>query len=66
MLPTNRAEHETLEITQGSNDWPKLLRDQQQQFFPALDIDFAPEWEFNFGVGVGTTGSTDHILVNAS
>jgi hypothetical protein len=40
-----------------------LLKDQPQQFFPALDIDFAPEWEFNFGVGVGTTRSTDHIIV---
>jgi hypothetical protein len=28
---------------------PKLVRDQQPQFFPALDIDFAPEWEFIFG-----------------
>jgi hypothetical protein len=39
------------------------LRDQQQQFFPAIDIDFAPEWEFNFGVGIGTTHSTDHLIV---
>ena len=39
------------------------LRDQQQQFFPSIDIDFAPEWEFNFGVGVGTTRSTDHLIV---
>ena len=39
------------------------LRDQQQQFFPSIDIDFAPEWEFNFGVGVGATRSTDHLIV---
>ncbi|HEY1946661.1 MAG TPA: hypothetical protein VGG97_06625 [Bryobacteraceae bacterium] len=39
------------------------LRDQQQQFVPSIDIDFAPQWEFNFGVGVGTTHSTDHLLV---
>jgi hypothetical protein len=39
------------------------LRDQQQQFFPSIDVDFAPEWEFNFGVGVGTTRSTDHLIV---
>jgi hypothetical protein len=39
------------------------LRDQQQQFFPAIDVDFAPEWEFNFGVGVGVTRSTDHLIV---
>lgn len=39
------------------------LRDQQQQFFPAIDIDVAPEWEFNFGVGIGATHSTDHLIV---
>jgi hypothetical protein len=39
------------------------LQDQQQQFFPSIDIDFAPQWEFNFGVGVGATRSTDHLIV---
>jgi len=34
----------------GSLDGFDALRDQQQQFFPAIDIDFAPQWEFNFGV----------------
>ncbi len=36
---------------------------QQQQFFPAIDLDLGPEWEFNFGVGVGVTGATDHLIV---
>jgi len=39
------------------------LRDQQQQFFPSIDIDFAPQWEFNAGVGIGTTRSTDHLIL---
>jgi len=39
------------------------LQDQQQQFFPSIDVDFGPEWEFNFGVGVGVTRSTDHLIV---
>ena len=39
------------------------LRDQEQQIVPAVDIDFGPQWEFNFGVGVGTTRSTDHLIV---
>jgi hypothetical protein len=39
------------------------LRDQQQQFFPTIDVGFGPQWEFNFGVGVGTTHSTDHLIV---
>src|SRR5207248_5758252 len=33
------------------------LRDQQQQFFPAIDVDVSPKWEINFGVGIGTTRS---------
>lgn len=41
------------------------LRDQQQQFVPAIDYDFGPNWEFNFGVGVGATAGTDHLLVKA-
>jgi len=36
---------------------------QQQQILPAIDYDFGPNWEFNFGVGVGVTRSTDHLLV---
>ena len=39
------------------------LRDQEQQFFPSIDIDFGPQWEFNLGVGVGVTQSTDHLIV---
>lgn len=39
------------------------LRDQQQQFIPAIDLDFSEDWEFNFGVGVGVTQGTDHLLV---
>ena len=36
---------------------------QQQQFFPTVDYDFGPNWEFNFGVGVGATRHTDHLMV---
>ncbi len=39
------------------------LRDQEQQIIPAVDLNLGPDWEFNFGVGVGMTRSTDHLLV---
>jgi hypothetical protein len=39
------------------------LHDQEQQFVPAIDLDLGPDWEFNFGVGIGTTASTDHLIV---
>ena len=39
------------------------LHDQQQQIIPAIDLNLGPSWEFNFGVGVGVTHATDHMLV---
>ena len=36
---------------------------QFQQFVPAIDLNLSEKWEFNFGVGVGVTGGTDHLLV---
>lgn len=41
------------------------LYHQQQQFVPSIDYDFGPDWEFNFGVGVGVTRTTDHLLIKA-
>jgi hypothetical protein len=41
------------------------LRDEQQQILPAVDVDFGKNWEFNFGVGVGVTQATDHLLIKA-
>ena len=39
------------------------VADQQQQFFPSIDLNVSPEWEVNFGVGWGVTRSTDHLIV---
>jgi acyl-CoA synthetase (AMP-forming)/AMP-acid ligase II len=39
------------------------LREQEQAFLPAIDVDFGKNWEFNFGVGIGVTGVTDHLLI---
>ncbi len=38
------------------------ISQQQHQVFPAIDLNLAPEWEVNFGLGVGLTGSTDHLI----
>lgn len=35
---------------------------QQHQIFPSMDLNLAPQWEINFGVGVGLTRSTDHLI----
>jgi hypothetical protein len=39
------------------------VSDQQHQVFPAIDLNLSPAWEFNFGVGVGMTGASDHLIV---
>ena len=44
---------------------PDPLADQQQQIFPAVDLNVSPEWELNFGVGWGLTRSTDHLIIKA-
>ena len=41
------------------------FHDQQQQFFAATDLNVSPDWEINFGVGVGPTSATDHLIVKA-
>jgi hypothetical protein len=39
------------------------LQNQGQQIVPCVDLNLSPNWEFNFGVGVGMTQGTDHLLV---
>jgi hypothetical protein len=39
------------------------LRAQQQQIFAVTDLNVSPKWEINFGVGVGATAGTDHLIV---
>jgi len=39
------------------------LRKQQHQLFPVIDLNLGPEWEVNFGAGVGLTSSTDRFIV---
>jgi hypothetical protein len=38
------------------------LSDQQHQIFPAVDLNLSPKWEINFGLGVGLTRATDHLI----
>ena len=41
------------------------LHNQQQQFFPVINLFVSPKWEFNFGAGWGATAGTDHLIVKA-
>ena len=47
----------------GSIFDPASLHDQQQQLFVVTDLNVSPAWEINFGVGVGPTAGTDHLIV---
>jgi len=38
------------------------VTDQQQQIFPAINLNLSPKWEINFGVGVGVTAGSDHLI----
>lgn len=35
---------------------------QEQQIFPAINLNVSPKWEINLGVGWGLTHSTDHLI----
>jgi hypothetical protein len=39
------------------------LHEQQQQLFAVTDLNVSPKWEINFGVGLGPTAATDHLIV---
>jgi hypothetical protein len=41
------------------------LHDQQQQVFAVTDLNVSPKWELNFGVGLGSTSATDHLIIKA-
>ncbi len=39
------------------------LHDQHHLFFPTLDLNTSPNWELNFAVGRGLTGTSEHWVV---
>lgn len=41
------------------------LHMQQQQIFFVTDLNVSPKWEINFGLGVGPTAATDHLIFKA-
>jgi hypothetical protein len=42
---------------------PDPFAQESQQLFPTLDLNVSPLWEINFGVGIGLTRSTDHLII---
>lgn len=39
------------------------LHNQQQQFFPVINLFVSKKWEVNVGAGWGATAGTDHLIV---
>jgi hypothetical protein len=46
----------------GPLDHFQPYQQQQQQLFAAIDLDWSPDWELNFGYGWGFTQSTDNAI----
>ena len=47
----------------GSITGVSSLHNQAQQFFPTIDLNVSSNWEINFGIGIGATANTDHLIV---
>ena len=39
------------------------LSEQHHILMPAFDLNFSPDWEFNFGVGRGLTDTSEHWII---
>ena len=39
------------------------IRDQQHTLFSAVDLNLGPDWELNFGAGIGLTGASDVLVL---
>jgi hypothetical protein len=51
-------------------DWGRLGHmapqdEQQHQVFAVADLNVSADWEINFGVGIGATAATDHLIFKA-
>ena len=42
------------------------FHNQQQEFFPTIDLNVSPDWEMSFGVGIGVTANTDDWIWKAN
>jgi hypothetical protein len=72
--PAAKISYDFTRTVSGGIEWyadygairaPAAVHDQQQQVFAVVDLNVSPVWEFNFGIGLGATGSTDHLIVKA-
>jgi hypothetical protein len=70
LLTSSSANDFTKKITAGLEYYGSVgpvtgflaLNEQQHQIFPAIDLNLSPKWEVNFGLGVGVTRATDHLI----
>jgi hypothetical protein len=53
----------TPKVAAGIEYYGGLRSPQSHQIFPAIDLNLSPDWEFNAGVGIGLTKSTDKAII---
>ncbi len=41
------------------------LHDQHHMIFPTIDLNVSPDWELNFAVGRGLTGTSEHWVIKS-
>jgi hypothetical protein len=41
------------------------VHDQHHMIFPTIDLDVSPDWELNFAVGRGLTGTSEHWVLKS-
>jgi hypothetical protein len=72
--PSAKISYDVTRVVSAGIEWyadygairnPSPVHDQQQQVFAVADLNVSPVWEINFGVGVGATAATDHLIVKA-
>jgi hypothetical protein len=72
--PSAKISYDFTRVVSGGIEWYadyggirniSPVHNQQQQVFAVTDLNVSPVWEINFGVGVGATSATDHLIVKA-
>jgi len=52
-----------VECAGSKKRFPGIRTLENENSVPAIDLNVSPNWEFNFGAGIGMTANTDHLIL---